>query len=98
MISSEPVIKVGVLERYAEVSGVLREKFKIADDVIVSGEFHAVIMNSEIVLYGGKEIELIRGEEIILSPVGNGHFTLHDVIFGINFHFRIRGCQPIIGQ
>ncbi|MCK9409190.1 MAG: SpoIID/LytB domain-containing protein [Bacteriovoracaceae bacterium] len=97
MISSEPVIKVGVIERYPTITGMLRTKFKIANDVIISGEFHAMMKNGEIVLYGGKEIELLRGMQIIFTPVGEGEFTLHDVIFGINFHWERKEHQTFQG-
>ena len=98
MISSEPVIKVGIIENYPEVSGELVEKFKITDDVIVSGAFKAVIDRGEIVLYGGKEIELLRGKEIIFSPMNGGVFTVHDVIFGINFHWERKENQTFQGS
>ena len=39
MIASEPIINVGIVEKYQEVSGELLEKFKITDDVIVTGGF-----------------------------------------------------------
>ncbi len=98
MISSEPVIKVGIIENYPEVSGELVEKFKITDDVIVSGAFKALIDRGEIVLYGGKEIELLRGKEIIFSPMNGGVFTVHDVIFGINFHWERKENQTFQGS
>lgn len=97
MISSEPIIKVGIVERYQEVSGELRAKFKITDDVIVTGGFKAVLRNGEIILYGGKEIELLRGTEIVFTPVGEGIFTIHDVVFGINFHWERREHQTFQG-
>ncbi len=97
MISSEPIIKVGIIENYAEVSGELHEQFKIADNVIVNGEFKAVIKKGEIVLYGGKEIELIRGKEISFTPMSGGVFTLRDVIFGINFHWERKEDQTFQG-
>jgi stage II sporulation protein D len=98
MISSEPVIKVGVIERYQEITGELHAKFNIADDVIVTGGFKAVLRNGEIILYGGKEIELQRGKQISFTPVGEGKFTLHDVVFGINFHWERREHQTFQGS
>lgn len=97
MISSEPIIKVGIVENYPDISGELLEQFKLTDDVIVSGGFKAVIKNGEIVLYGGKEIELIRGKEISFKPMNGGSFTLHDVIFGINFHWERKEHQTFQG-
>ncbi len=97
MISFEPVIKVGIVEKYQEVSGELLEKFKIADDVIVTGGFKAVFRAGEIILYGGKEIELLRGQEIVFTPVTEGVFTVQDVVFGINFHWERREHQTFQG-
>jgi SpoIID/LytB domain protein len=98
MISSEPIIKVGVIERYPEISGELLSKFKIANDVIVTGGFRAVLKGGEVVLYGGKEIELLRGTQIVFTPVADGRFTLHDVIFGINFHWERKEHQTFQGS
>lgn len=98
MISSEPIIKVGVVEHYAEVSGELLEKFKIASDVIVTGSFKAIMKNGEIILYGGKEIELLRGKEITFTPMNGGAFVIHNVIFGINFHWERKEHQTFQGS
>ncbi|MDP1676146.1 MAG: SpoIID/LytB domain-containing protein, partial [Bacteroidota bacterium] len=98
MISSEPIIKVGIVENYSEVSGELLEQFKLTDEVIVTGRFKAVIKNGEIVLYGGKEIELIRGKEIFFRPLNGGTFTVHDVVFGINFHWERKEHQTFQGS
>lgn len=98
MISSEPIIKIGVVENYVEVSGELLEKFKITNDVIVTGKFKAILKNGEIVLYGGKEIELLRGKEITFAPVNGGAFTIHDVVFGINFHWERKEHQTFQGS
>lgn len=98
MISSEPIIKVGIIEHAKEVRGVLLEKFKIAPDVIVSGEFVAKVEGNEVVLSGGKDIELIRSDEIIFMPLNGGRFTLHDVVFGINFHWERKEDQTFEGM
>ncbi len=97
MINSEPVIKVGIVEQYAEISGVLNAKFAVAGDVILTGAFKAVMDNGDIVLYGGKEIELQRGKEILFTPTGSGNFTIHNVVFGINFHWERKEHQTFEG-
>ncbi|NUN69713.1 MAG: SpoIID/LytB domain-containing protein [Bacteroidetes bacterium] len=97
MITAEPVIAVGIIERYTEISGVLLQKYKIAEDVIITGPFRAVQQGGEVVLYGGKEIELLRGERITFTPVNGGSFTLHDVLFGINFHWERKEHQTFTG-
>lgn len=98
MISSEPIIKVGIVEQFGEVSGELLAKFNITNDVVVTGGFKAVLLNDEIVLYGGKQIELIRGKEILFAPVSDGIFKIHDVVFGINFHWERKEHQTFQGS
>lgn len=97
MITSEPNITVGILEQYREVSGVLREKFKIAENIIINGEFKAVYSGGEVVLFGGKDIELMRGKEIQFTPLNGGEFIIHDVLFGINFHWERKEHQTFQG-
>ncbi|MBI2430214.1 MAG: SpoIID/LytB domain-containing protein [Ignavibacteriales bacterium] len=97
MISSEPDIKVGIIEHVKEIRGVLLEKFKIAADVIVTGEFVAKVVGSDIVLYGGKDIELIRSSEITFTPLNGGKFILRDVVFGINFHWERKEDETFDG-
>ncbi|MBW7889048.1 MAG: SpoIID/LytB domain-containing protein [Bacteroidetes bacterium] len=97
MISSEPKIKVGIIDRYTEVSGAFREKYKITEDVVVSGEFRAVVKEGKIILYGGKDIELLCAAEIYCRPVNEGEFLLNDVIFGINFHWERKESQIFQG-
>lgn len=98
MISSEPEIKVGIIEHVKELRGVLLEKFRIAQDVIVTGEFHATFVGQEIVLFGGKDIELIRSKEIVFTPLNGGKFVLRDVLFGINFHWERKEDETFEGS
>lgn len=97
MISSEPKINIGILEHVKEVRGVLLEKFRIAPDVIVTGEFVAKVVDGDIVLFGGKDIELVRGTEIKFRPLNGGKFTLRDVVFGINFHWERKEDETFEG-
>lgn len=97
MIQSEPIIKVGIIDYSPAVSGSLLEKFRIADDVVVSGEFTAKTVAGEIVLYGGKDIELLRGKEIAFAPLNGGTFTLNDVLFGIKFHWERKEDETFEG-
>ncbi len=97
MIASEPIIKVGVIENYKEICGTLHQKYRIADDVIVSGEFRAVISEEDVLVYGGKDIELLKGKEIQFIPLNGGEFTLNDVVFGINFHWERKENQTFQG-
>lgn len=97
MITSEPRINVGIIERSSEVRGELREKFRLTDDAVVTGEFRAVRAGADVVLYGGKEIELVRAPRITFRPLGGGIFQLKQVLFGINFHWERREDQTFTG-
>lgn len=97
MISTEPKINVGIIEHAGEIRGMLLEKFRIAPDAIVTGEFVAKVIGQEVVLFGGKEIELVRAKEIMFKPLNSGKFVLHDVIFGINFHWERKEDQTFEG-
>ncbi|MFA6469610.1 MAG: SpoIID/LytB domain-containing protein [Bacteroidota bacterium] len=97
MISSEPVINVGIIERSERISGELRQKYRISEDIIVTGVFTAVITAGEVVVYGGKEIEILRGKEIVFSPLNEGEFVLHEVTIGLSFHWERREHQTFRG-
>lgn len=97
MISSEPIINVGVIENAKEVRGNLLEKYKIAPDVILTGEFVAKVVGAEVVVFGGKDIELIRSSEVVFTPMNGGKFVLCDVLFGINFHWERKEDETFDG-
>ncbi|HLP15998.1 MAG TPA: SpoIID/LytB domain-containing protein [Bacteroidota bacterium] len=97
MISQEPVIRVGIFEQYQEVRGELVGRFNIDHNIIVHGEFHAVVESGEVVMYGGKGIELLRAREIRCIPSEDCKFVLHDVAIGINFHWERRESQRFEG-
>jgi stage II sporulation protein D len=97
MILSEPNINVGIIEHAGEIRGMLLEKFKIAPDAIVTGEFVAKVIGEDVVLFGGKDIELVRAKEIVFTPLTYGRFVLHDVVFGINFHWERKEDQTFEG-
>jgi len=97
MISEEPKISVGVIDNVREIRGSLLEKFKIVPEAIVTGEFSAKVVGNDIVLLGGKDIELVRAREIVFAPLNGGKFVLHDVVFGIHFHWERKEDQTFEG-
>lgn len=97
MMLTEPIINVGIIEGASETRGELLEKFKLIDDVVVFGKFYAKAANGEVVLYGGKEIELIRGREVHFIPLNGGKFLLNNVRFGISFHWEQMENQTFEG-
>lgn len=97
MITSEPLITVGIIDRASSVRGLLLEPFRLTDEAILTGEFRAVNVNGEVVVTGGTEIELMRGAEVLFTPMNGGRFTLRDVVFGINFHWERKEDQTFEG-
>ena len=97
MISSEPIITAGIIDGTFEVHGELLEKYRIIDGVVVFGKFHAKALNGEVVVYGGKDIELLRAKEIRFLPLNGGKFMLNDVRFGISFHWERKEDQTFEG-
>lgn len=98
MNQSEPIIKVGIIDHAADIRGVLLEKYRLTDDAILTGEFTAKIVNGEVIVTGGKDIELHRGKEITFTPLNGGKFVLKDVVFGINFHWERKEDQTFEGS
>lgn len=98
MITSEPTITVGIIDNAASIKGELQEQFKLTNDAILTGAFSAKNVNGEVVVYGGKEIELQRGTEILFTPMNGGRFILRDVVFGINFHWERKEDETFEGK
>lgn len=97
MISKEPTISVGIIDNAAAISGELLEQFKLTDDAILTGRFSAKNIGGEVVVYGGKDIELQRGRNILFTPMNGGTFILRDVVFGINFHWERKEDETFEG-
>jgi SpoIID/LytB domain protein len=98
MITKEPTISVGIIDNAAAVSGELLEQFKLTDDAILTGNFSARNIDGEVVVYGGKDIELQRGKDILFTPMNGGKFILRDVVFGINFHWERKEDETFEGR
>lgn len=98
MITTEPTITVGIIDNCAAVHGELLEQFKLTDDAILTGTFSAKNVDGEVVVYGGKDIELQRGEEILFTPMNGGKFILRNVVFGINFHWERKEDETFEGR
>jgi SpoIID/LytB domain protein len=98
MITTEPTITVGIIDNISAVHGELLEQFKLTDDAILTGTFSAKTVNGEAVVYGGKDIELQRGNEILFAPMNGGKFILRDVVFGINFHWERKEDETFEGR
>jgi SpoIID/LytB domain protein len=98
MISDEPKIKVGILEKRYEVRGIFNGRFVANESLILDGEFHARVENGTIVLADSRGKELLRGNEIHCRRSGAANFTLRDVTIGIDFHWERKEEQTFQGD
>ena len=98
MISTEPTIRVGILEHRTTIQGTLHGAFELPDKIIISGPFFAASENNSIVLYDEKKNVLIRAADILCSSLHRATFTLNAVTIGINFHWEQQEAQTFEGN
>ena len=90
MIDCEPKIKVALLQDSPEARLKLTGSFFLPDGQSVTGELSVRAENGEIILATSGGREIIRHNEIFLSPDASTaiYFTVLDVKIGINFHWQ----------
>jgi SpoIID/LytB domain protein len=98
MISTEPKIKVGILEHHREVCGTFNGKFTVGDRLTWEGEFHAQVEAGIIKMKNESGNELVWCPEIPCTHSGDATFTLHDVTIGIGFHWERKESQTFQGD
>jgi SpoIID/LytB domain protein len=95
MISQEPTIRVGVIDRRHRVAGEFNGRYDVGKRPIEGG-FSASVESGSVVLTDGKGDIITRGIEI--ECIGNSTFTLHDVAIGIDFHWEQKETQTFQGN
>lgn len=98
MITTEPMIKVGVLDRRREVRGRFNGEFRVSGKLACAGEFHAHAAHGAIVLKNQAGEEVWRAREIHFQNVHPSTFTLHGVTIGIDFHWERAEDQTFQGD
>ncbi|MGD1046359.1 MAG: SpoIID/LytB domain-containing protein [Bacteroidota bacterium] len=98
MISSEPIISVGLIERAKEVHGYFNGYFELPTSVKLQGSFRVANKDRWVVLYDNEDVEVLRSEELYCRSVTNATFTLSDVTIGINFHWEQKEKQIFEGD
>ena len=90
MINSEPKIKVALLQSSPEARLKLTGSFFLPDGHTVTGELSARAANGQVILSDSKGLEIIRQNEILLSPdvSAKTFFTVSNVKIGIDFHWQ----------
>ena len=87
-ITDEPKIKVGIVEQRREVMGTFNGSFRIHDDCLIEGDFHAIVEMDKVILFNSTGAEVARQKEILCSPLSGSTFTLFDVTIGVHFHWE----------
>ena len=98
MISSEPIISVGLIENAKEVRGDFNGFFELPTSIKLQGSFRITNNNRRLVLYDNENVEVFRSEELYCHSLNNATFTLSDVTIGINFHWERKEKQTFEGD
>ena len=82
MISSQPVLSVGIIKRSNEVHGIFNGYFELTNYVKLQGAFRIVNEKGNLVLYDNDNVEVIRSVELHCRSLNGATSTLCDVIIG----------------
>jgi stage II sporulation protein D len=98
VISEEPVISVGIIERAEQVHGVLNGFFELQNSVRLDGAFHVINESGRIILFDDEGVEVARAEKIRCIPLNSATSTLCQVTIGIKFHWERKEDQIFEGN
>ena len=94
----QPRIKVGIMDRQAEVSGRLNGDFRGDGFGFVSGRFSAKAMSGMVVLTDEAHLEIARSPSIRLAAPEDSTFELFHVTIGNRFHWERTEDQTFQGN
>jgi stage II sporulation protein D len=98
MISEEPKIHVGILDRCREARGRLNGPFLVNGRLFSDSAFRAETSGGDLILTLLSKNEVVRGGEIRCVPAGDATFTLSDVTIGVRFHWERKEDQVFQGS
>lgn len=98
MISQEPIIKVGVVQRVPELKGTLNGKSTVANVIGLKGEFSVRSERGTVFFTIADGQRILSENELPCLPLGQGSFTLNDVTVGIGFHWERKENQTFEGR
>lgn len=93
----EPIIKVGICDRYPEIKGRLNGFFS-PNGIRLNGKFLVLPQRNEAVFSDEHNREILRGKEIRLFADKDATFTLNAVTIGVNFHWEQKEEQTFQGD
>jgi SpoIID/LytB domain protein len=98
VISAEPIIAVGIIERAQEIRGVFHGSYELPNFVRLQGPFTVHGESSALVLTDSEGVEVIRGAEFRCRALNGATCTLRNVAIGINFHWERKEDQTFEGN
>jgi stage II sporulation protein D len=98
MLSSEPEIKVALLQDYKEARLNLKGRFLLSDERTISGHMIVRVRQGEVALCDPSGMEIARGKTIMLLARNKAAFTVSDVKIGIDFHWQRSQEQSFRGN
>jgi stage II sporulation protein D len=98
VISAEPIIAVGVIERRQEIRGVFHGHYELPNSVRLQGQFTVYGESSKLVLTDSEGVEVIRSAEFYCHALNGATCTLCNVTIGINFHWERKEDQTFEGN
>ncbi len=98
MLSSEPEIKVALLQNYKEARLNLKGRFLLSDERTISGHISVRVRQGEVALGDPSGMEIASGKTIMLSAHNKATFTVSDVKIGIDFHWQRSQEQSFRGN
>ncbi len=97
MIANEPLIRVGILDRYPLVRGIFLSPFTVNGITMTDGPFEVIPEGETLLMLDGSGRRLASGREIGCIAGRNGRFLLRDVTIGIRFHWERKQDQTFEG-
>ncbi len=88
MITSEPLLRVGILEHRKDVRWNFSGRFAGPDSGFETGEYSAAPDGHDIVMRDSAGRERARGTSLTFTPDRGAQFTLRGVTIGIQFHWE----------
>jgi stage II sporulation protein D len=98
LISSMPMISVGLIANAQEVRGIFNGSFELPGSINIQGPFRIAFFDGQIVLFDHDDVEILRSEELHCCSLDEATFTVCDITIGINFHWERKEQQTFEGD
>ena len=97
-MKNQPKIRVGIMDRQAEVAGCLHGNFRGNGFGPVSGRFSVKALPGMVLLADGAHLEIARFPSIRLTAEEDSSFELFQVTIGTRFHWERKEDQTFRGN